>query len=201
MVSARYVLNVAEKLSLYVLLERVSNLLRSELRAAGASHELEPVHLQALDYLERANDYSNTPLGVAEYLGLTKGNVSQRLIALERGGYLRRTPDAADGRVSHLTVTTKGRSVLRGAVPPRPWREALSHLPPDTRRGLENGLLELLHQLQAARGFRSFGVCRTCRYFQPEGAGFRCGLTQELLDLEQSVKICREHEAPATASG
>ena len=184
-------------LSTYDLLERLGNLLRGDLRRAGASDDLEPVHLQALDYLARANHYSNTPLGVADYLGLAKGNVSQRLIALERKGYLKRSGDTADGRVSHLAVSAKGRALLRTNVPPPAWREALESMPAQRRSALDQSLFDLLRGLQTAHQLRSFGVCRTCRFFTPEGDQFRCGLTKEPLAIEQTTKICREHEASA----
>lgn len=182
--------------SIYALLERLSNLLRTELRAEGTPRDLEPVHLQALDYLGRANGYSNTPLAVAEYLGLTKGNVSQRLIALEGAGYVKRTADRKDGRVSHLGLTAKGRTLLRDSVPPPHWRKAFSALPPGVQGSLERGLLDLLRALQDAQGLRSFGECRTCRYFTVERAGHRCGLTLEALAPAQITQICREHETP-----
>ena len=60
--------------------------MRTELRKAGADEALQPVHLQALIYLARANRYSNTPQALAEYLGLTKGTVSQTLLLLDRQG-------------------------------------------------------------------------------------------------------------------
>ena len=167
--------------STFDLLERLGNLLRGDLRRAGAHDDLEPVHLQALDYLPRANAYSNTPLGVSDYLGLAKGNVSQRLIALERKGYLKRTGDAADGRVSHLVLSAKGRALLRAHVPPPAWREALESMPEQRRSALDQSLFELLRALQTAHELRSFGVCRTCRFFTPEGDRFRCGLTREPL--------------------
>ena len=58
-------------------------------------------------------------------------------------------------------------------------------------------LFELLRALQTAHELRSFGVCRTCRFFTPEGDQFRCGLTKEPLAIEQTTKICREHESSA----
>lgn len=185
--------------ALYTLIERIGNLLRSELRAAGAPRELEPVHWQALDYLGRANAYSNTPVAVADYLGLTKGNVSQRLIALERAGLIKRSPDVKDRRVSHLALTAKGRTLLRAHVPTPAWREALGNLASETQGALEQGLTELLRSLQRARHSRSFGVCRTCRYFEQHDERFRCGLTHEPLAEEQTGKICREHERKQAA--
>lgn len=182
---------------LFALIDRLGHLLRHDLRAGGAGDGLEPVHLQALDYLTRANRVSDTPVAVAEYLGLTKGNVSQRLLALERAGLVQRTPDADDGRVSHLQPTEAGQARLAAAVPPPAWREALRALPPSQRRALETGLRALLAALQRARGGRSFGVCRTCRHFVRVGDAARCGLTGEALAASQTLRICREH-APAS---
>nr|MBA3613554.1 MarR family transcriptional regulator [Nitrospirales bacterium] len=60
-------------------LERLTNLQRMEARAFGLRYGLQPVQMEALTYLTQCNRYSNTPQAVAEYLGLTKGTVSQSL--------------------------------------------------------------------------------------------------------------------------
>lgn len=180
---------------LYALLERLGNLLRTEERAAGLPHGLQPVHLQALRYLQACNRYSNTPAALTEYLGLTKGTVSQTLLLLEEKGLLRKEADMEDRRVVHLLLTEDGRAVLRAALPPELFKRALARLPGDGE-GLEEALTGLLSALQAANAQRSFGACATCRHFQREGAGrFRCGLTREPLSREDSQLLCREHEA------
>lgn len=84
------------------LIERISNLLRSEERKQYAALGLQPVHFQLLDYLTRCNQFSNTLVVVAEYLGLTKGTVSKSIQLLERKNYLLKLPDANDRRVTHL---------------------------------------------------------------------------------------------------
>jgi MarR family transcriptional regulator, negative regulator of the multidrug operon emrRAB len=52
--------------------------------------------------------------------------------------------------------------------------------------------------LQRANGSRTFGVCRSCRFFRRQRSGFECGLTGEPLSAADSAMICREHE-PAAA--
>lgn len=178
----------------YLLLERLSNLLRSDLRRAGEAESLEPVLLQALDYLARANRYSDTPAAVTEYLGLTKGNVSQRLLSLERAGLIRRHEDAEDRRVSHLEVTARGREVLRAAVPPPAWRKALAGLSTEDAEHLATGLGALLAGLQRVNGFRTFGECRSCRHLQRDRRSLRCGLTGDALTEPETASMCREHE-------
>ena len=60
---------------------------------------------------------------------------------------------------------------------------------------LAKSLERLLSNLQRANGLRTFGVCRTCRFFEREGKGrFRCGLTTEPLSEDDSRLVCREHE-------
>ncbi|MFP2909941.1 MarR family winged helix-turn-helix transcriptional regulator [Pyxidicoccus sp. 3LFB2] len=180
---------------LYALLERLGNLLRTEERAAGLRHGLQPVHLQALRYLQSCNRYSNTPAALTEYLGLTKGTVSQTLLLLEEKGLLRKEADTEDRRVVHLLLTDAGRAVLKEALPPALFQQALSGLP-GGGEALEASLTGLLRGLQAANAQRSFGACATCKHFRRDGpARFRCGMTDEPLTREDSALLCREHEA------
>ena len=181
---------------LYALLERLTNLLRNEERAVGLEHGLQPVHLQALRYLAACNRYSNTPAGLTEYLGLTKGTVSQTLAVLEEKGLLSKESSSVDRRVVHLHLSEAGRALISRLLPTQLFARALRELP-DAGAGLEESLTELLRALQEKHGQRSFGVCGTCRYFQPEAHGrFRCGLTKDPLSQADSTLLCREHEAP-----
>ncbi|MCL4793080.1 MAG: MarR family winged helix-turn-helix transcriptional regulator [Bryobacteraceae bacterium] len=179
----------------YELLERVASLLRAEQRRESGATGLEPVHLQALTYLALANRYSDTPQSVGEYLGLTKGNMSQRLLWLERHGYLKRSRDESDGRVVHLRLTDRARDALASLSPPRLWREAAG----DTVR-LGEELDGLLGRLLARGGYRAFGQCRTCRHHERVNGSPYCALIQVSLDPEQVDRLCREHEEPLPAA-
>ncbi len=171
------------------LLERLAAVLDEELRRAGASAGLNASQVAVLRYLSKANQYSNTPSAVAAYFGLTKGTVSQTLLALTRGGWLRRSPDARDRRVVRLALTRRGEALIRRLA----GRIAAVGVPEDLAPHLER----LLRNWQQARGGLSFGLCRSCRYFLTlEEDRFQCGLTGERLLMPQPLKICREH-APA----
>jgi DNA-binding MarR family transcriptional regulator len=157
---------------------------------------LQPVHLAALDYLARANRYSDTPGAVGEYLELTKGTVSQSLQVLEREGLITKRPDPNDKRVVHLAVSAAGKRVLRKIAPTLLLHKVVKSLPCDRLSSTEADLKQLLLGLQRARRSRAFGVCHTCRFFKTEATGFRCGLTHEKLSVSDSHKICREQESP-----
>lgn len=178
---------------LHQLVERLASLFRASLRQASTAHALKLVQLEALIYLSMANRYSDTASALTEYLGVTKGTVSETLKALERRGLLEKVPDPRDGRVVHCRPSERGRAIVADAYPAALLRGVGS----EAAEASAEALTELLRALQRGHGFRSFGVCRTCRFFQPAGAAGRCGLTGERLSRIDVTRICREHEAPA----
>ena len=195
-VSRRYYLAMSTAgPSLLELIERICNLARSGLRTQSDSGQLQPVHLQALAFLGRANRYSNTPQILSEYLGSTKGTVSQSLLLLHRRGLIEREADPHDRRVVRLRLSAEGRRQLATSGLEREWASALADLPREQIDSALQVLAQALTNLQRARGGRSFGVCRTCHQFRREaGDRFRCGLTDEPLSSADTEKICREHE-------
>jgi DNA-binding MarR family transcriptional regulator len=174
--------------------ERLGNLLRVGLRQAGVGHGLQPIHLQALLYLNEANRYSNTPQALAEYLGLTKGTISQSLLLLARRKLIARHADERDGRIVRLTLTDKGKEVLKELGLANLWREALAEASPARLGSATKVLKEALARLQAQNGHKTFGVCSTCQHNLHIGPrSYVCGLTKEKLSSREVSKICREH--------
>lgn len=180
-------------LRLLDLSERLGNLAEARLKAAVAADGLLAVHARILLYLANTNRYSNTPLAVADYLGLTKGTVSQSLILLEQKGFLARQADGRDGRVVRLGLTEAGHALSKAVE-----RESAARLEAAAQNlpeGLLDALTGMLRRLQLAEGRKSFGMCRTCRHhIEEEPGGWRCGLTGEALTADERTRICREHE-------
>lgn len=175
------------------LLERVSALLRSELRAAAGRHGLALPQLRALHYLARCNRYSDTPAAVGEYLGATKGTTSQTLTTLERKGLVEKVKDPEDKRLIHCHLSEAGRALVDQTLPSPLLREV------DLPSGLARRLEDWLRALQQASGRRAFGLCHTCAHFTRLPQGFQCGLTGEPLSVDDSRRLCREHTEPDAA--
>jgi DNA-binding MarR family transcriptional regulator len=182
--------------TVHTTLERLCNLLRVEARAHGASYSLLPIQLEVLHYLSQCNRYSDTPQSVTEFLGQTKGTVSQSLKVLEDRGLVRKLPDVNDRRLVHLKVTPAGRRVISKAVPARIVQKALELLPRHDSERLGQQLGGLLRAAQRANRGKSFAACHTCRFNERVDDGFRCGLTGEALSQAEVQLICREHEYP-----
>ena len=173
------------------LVERLGNLMRTELRKTGADESLQPVQLQALTYLSRANRYSNTPQALADYLGLTKGTVSQTLLLLDRRGMIERFEDDIDRRVVRLRLSAAGEQFLYEAQPSLAWSNATRNISPNRIRNAVSALREALTQLQEDNEGSTFGACNSCRQCQRLSQRVsRCGLMGDRISGPETRKIC-----------
>ena len=180
-----------EKSSVFDLIERMSALIRSEERRRCTELGLQPVHLQVMDYLSRCNRYSDTPAALANYLGMTRGTVSQTILLLEKKGYLKKTADEKDKRMVHLSLLAEGDALMNKASPADLYSQASAIFNENINQ--ENVFINALNALQKANKSQSFGLCKTCKYFTETSVGFVCDLTKEQLSQSDSEKICQEH--------
>lgn len=151
---------------------------------------LNPAQWDALRYLARANRYSRGPTALADYLGTTKGTVSQTIKALEAKGLIRRAPRRGDKRGVELELTEAGARVLDND-PLRPI-ESIAHSSCEDTKVAAEVLHRLLGGLTAALGAADFGTCKDCCHLcgAKSSEGMTCGLTADPLDDHEVRKIC-----------
>ncbi len=174
------------------LIDRLERLSRSGVPVKG----LNAAQWEALRYLGRANRFSRTPAALSDYLGSTRGTVSQTLIALEQKGFVSRQPSPRDRRSVMLALTAEGMAALA--------RDPLLEMAGDIAKAtggeagaLATALRAILGATIARNGGRPFGVCWSCKYFQraaAEGQAHFCGLLKEPLSDADSLSICMEQE-------
>ena len=161
-------------------------------RAAGFEQGLNPAQWEALRYLQRANRFSKTPAALALFLNSSRGTVSQTLIALEGKGLVEKTRSDRDARSQSLALTDAGRRMLEADPEAALARDIdAAGEAASVAAALERALAIAL----ARRGGRAFGVCRTCKFFERDGASRRCALLQEDLSAQDAEAICAEMEA------
>jgi DNA-binding MarR family transcriptional regulator len=182
-----------EAVDVFDLIERMAALIRSEERKKCTELGLQPVHLQVLDYLSRCNRYSDTPAALTNYLGMTRGTVSQTVLLLEKKGYIKKTTDSADRRVVHLSLLLEGEAILKQARQSALFKQASLIFKENGFVNHEMIFVKALMALQKANNSQSFGLCKSCQHFTRLADGFQCGLTKELLSHSDSEKICQEH--------
>jgi DNA-binding MarR family transcriptional regulator len=175
-------------------LERLTRLMRAGEHEGG----LNPAQWEALRYLSRANRFSNSPIALTRFLGSTKGTISQTIKALERKGFIVKTPRENEGRSISLSLTAKGSEAL-SHDPLAEFSKSLDDLSGKTRRRLAKGLADLLETDLKRREQPSFGICASCRYFREKGretddlGPHSCMLFDAGLASAESQLICVEH--------
>ena len=182
---------MTEPCDIAALVDRLSRIAHS----LQFSHGLNPAQWEALRYLARANKYSTSPGVLADWLGTTKGTVSQTLIALESKGLIHRIRCDADRRKVRLGLTGAGHAMLRND-PLRCIENACQGLPSAHRDTMVPGLTALVDCLCKRPEGGGFGTCGNCCHLTSvEGAGgcdgMRCcGLTDEPLAPDELTQIC-----------
>lgn len=176
------------------LIERLCTLLRADARSVCKAFDMRPVQLEALAFLTQCNRYSDTPQAVTEFLGLTKGTVSQTLKVLEKKGLVRKQADTRDKRLVHLKPTSSGRRLVERAVPAATLKLGLKNLADTESEVMVDSLRALLRSTQLANKLKTFSTCNTCRFNTTNENGYFCALTQESLADRDIELLCREHQ-------
>jgi DNA-binding MarR family transcriptional regulator len=176
------------------LIERMGSLLRAKSRAFGKQHGLQPVQLEALTYLTRSNRYSDTPQVTAEFLGLTKGTVSQSLKVLEKKGLVMKKRDPGDRRLVHLRPTQKGRRLIEYKLSRYLVARGFTTTASSANKDTLELLRRLLRVIQITNNLKSFGTCQTCRYNHQANLDYFCKLTKEPLNTQDLHLLCHKHE-------
>lgn len=171
----------------------ISRLARLD-NAMSWTDELNPTQSDVLGYLARSNRFSRSPSHIADYMGTTRGTMSQTLKALVRKGYIRDLKSPQDKRSISFGLTEKGQQVV---VDETLLETSISQMLPDQAVALELGLKSILNEILQARNGRAFGVCRSCQHHRADKSGFFCQLMSLPLKAEDADKICYEHAASA----
>jgi DNA-binding MarR family transcriptional regulator len=170
------------------LLDRLGRAVHNLQYAGG----LNPAQWEALRFLSRANRYSRKPSALADYLGTTKGTVSQTVKALEEKGLIERAVEEKDRRIVRLELTEDGHAIL-GNDPLLALSTAAAAAPEEVSTATRI-LSGYVRSLQGQCGMKSFGVCTHCGHFSSDvcddGIAPRCGLTGEPLSETEIRKIC-----------
>lgn len=178
-------------MAVFGLIEKVSNIIRTELRRVSGDLNLQPVHLSAIFYLYRCNSFSDTPSALTSYLGITKGSVSQTLAVLHRHELIIKMVDPTDQRVIHLSLSEKGLQIISKLTAAPIFGTILRDTESGQSNTLEEELRRLLVRLHSTKTFQMFGSCHNCRHFTDSE---ECTVFKATVPEHQRHKICVEHE-------
>jgi len=145
----------------------------------------------AIRFFMRANRFSRTISGFAQFHATTRGTASQTVKTLVERGYLKRTQFETDARSIRFDLTALARSKLR--------HDPLADVAESAKRLGEEGLTHLTESLRAmqadlsnGRQQTAVGTCRLCGYLD-RGKGSQsghCRLMGEALADPEFEELC-----------
>jgi DNA-binding MarR family transcriptional regulator len=164
-------------------------------RRADFTLGLTPVHWEVLRYLRVANRYSNTPGAVTDYLGATKGTMSQTLALLEKKGLITKSGRDDDKRSVSLHLTEQAIAVLKDDQRLLS-ADVVTDLKPKAQRRFAQALEALVRTEALRLSASSFGVCATCIYFREavRDASARCMKFEADISGDEAQMICADHQ-------
>lgn len=144
----------------------------------------------ALRYFSRANRFSRTVTGYAEFHATTRGTASQTVKSLVSRGLLSRTRSTRDGRSSRFDLTPMARDKLADD-PLEQVTRAAAALPPGRLAATVESLRGILRRLAEDRGRPAAGACALCGHLGGDGdTGYECRLMRESLAQPELQEIC-----------
>lgn len=173
------------------ILELINRLARLD-AASAWDGDLNPTQRAVLTYLGRANRFSRSPSHVAEYLGTTRGTISQSFKSLLQKGYVSEHRSIHDKRAISFDLTAKGKTVAQMSSS---LEQSISKLSDPQKQALQVSLSGILKSCLKHNNGRAFGVCSTCIHFEPSGIGGFCRLLLEPLTVDDATLICFEQES------
>lgn len=187
-ISSRYYWSMETQLHIRELINRLARLDA----ASGWEGDLNPTQRAVLVYLGRANRFSRSPSHVAEYLGTTRGTISQSFKSLLQKGYVSERRSTHDKRVISFELTAKGEGIvlIGGGL-----GQGISILDDPQKNALDASLSAVLKDMLARNNGRAFGVCNSCIHFEAAKTGGFCKLLSEPLSAGDTVRICYEQDS------
>jgi len=165
----------------------------ARLDAASAwDGDLNPTQRAVLDYLGRANRFSRSPSHVADFLGSTRGTISQSIKSLLMKGYVSEHRSTLDKRAISFALTEKGKAIVQRGDE---LAQSVTNLDEREQQALLTLLTRLLRDQLAKNNGRAFGMCNTCAHFEAAATGGFCKLLSEKLSPEETLQICHEQRS------
>ncbi|MCC3275321.1 MarR family transcriptional regulator [Arthrobacter sp. zg-Y20] len=127
-------------------LSRTARRFDGELAETFAAHGLDAPSFDVLATLRRSGPpYTLSPRELTASSMVTSAAIAQRLNRLEAQGFVRRSPNAADGRGKQVALTDAGRAAVDAALPDHVATEhrLLAPLDEDERKTLAGLLAKL----------------------------------------------------------
>ncbi len=130
-------------------IRKIVRALNLESKRIQKAYNVSIPQMLCISYLAASPDKKATHKAIANFLNLNKSTVTGIISRLEKKGFVAKLPKQDDRRVSYITLTESGSSVLVNApsIMHRQLSQKLQELPADQLQNLDNSLRLLINWL------------------------------------------------------
>lgn len=154
----------------------------------------------AIRFFSRANRFSRTISGFAQFHATTRGTASQTVKSLVAKGYLLRTPSEKDARSADFELTAIARDALKDD-PLDAVTAAAGNLSSADQAHVTAALRSMLQEMREDRRQSSVGICKLCGYRDggKRGQDACCRLMREPLADTEFEELCVRYRPISSA--
>ncbi len=139
--------------------------------------------------------------GVAEELSLTPATVSDAVASLVRKGFLSKKQGTEDARVSHLSLSPRGKRLALSQTAPGELVDLIRTLSKGERESLLLVLIKLIRGFQERGMIPIARMCANCRFFSPNAypdsvKPHHCGFVEAPFGDRELRIECPDYAAP-----
>jgi len=178
-----------------VALERVAEVFRVSLWTIGKEHQLSPLQIQLLIFLQFHSPDKRKVSYLAHEFSLSKPTISEAVRTLLKKKLIQKQTDPIDTRSYTIDLTTAGKhlaaEVASFANDLQPAFESWSE---DRKSQFFANILELITNLKKLGFINVQRTCQGCRYFQNSKGGYYCKLLKMPLQVKDFRVDCPEFE-------
>ncbi|WP_418262963.1 MarR family winged helix-turn-helix transcriptional regulator [Flavobacterium faecale] len=174
-------------------LERISNVFRILLWDKSKRHQLSPIQIQLLIFINYHSQKLSTVSYLAQEFNLSKPTISDTIKTLEQKGYIKKVPVQDDARSYTIEITDLGKNVI---FETENYTDPLSAIVSKSNAAdkeiLWKTISDMILQLNRMEIITVQRTCYNCKFFSNEKNVPFCGLLGQELKNEDIRIDCGE---------
>jgi len=177
-------------------LERLSQVFKSLLWQKATAHQLSPIQIQLLIFINYHDADKNNISYLADEFNISKPTVSDAIKLLEQKELIIKTVSELDARRYSISLTKKGKNVVRDTEdytdPIASW---ITRMDQTEKESLWTSVSDMIMAMNAKGIISAQRTCHSCRHYNSSNGLHFCSLLGKSLDTSEIRIDCGEYEA------
>ena len=182
-------------------LERISQVFKTLLWEKSKTHNLSPIQIQILIFIQYHNEDICTVSYLAQEFNLTKATISDTIKTLEQKQFIKKIADQKDNRSYKIALTDTGKNTVKETENfVNPLKEIIATTNIKDQMILWENITNIILQLNELQIISVQRTCVKCKHYTEKNKHPFCNLLEQNLKTEDIRIDCEEFELNAINS-